>query len=206
MTTLRELGTTWNIPVVQARELGNSVDAIVNSIRGMSGVEGFVLRFDDGQMFKIKCDEYVSMHKARDNLTMEKNVIDIISNDKVDDMLPLLFGEDKDKLIKFSDDFHHNVRKTADRLYWIALSGMDNTNKSKKRFALEIVNNHSPHYERSILFSIFDKLMEGDWSVDDTIGLVMKVIKNNTGTSTKVDSIRGLFGSIKWDEVQIISD
>lgn len=198
---LRELTAKWNIPLVQAREInGNSIGEILDAIRSMDGIEGFVIRFQDtGLMYKSKCDSYVAMHKAKDNINLEKNVIAMIVNEKVDDVLPLLFGDDRENLSKFNDAVNHAIRETADRLFWVAQASHDNLNGSAKRFSLEVVENYKKHGERGILFTVFNNLDKG---IEGAIDAVKNIIKNNLSTQTKVESVRHLFGNIRWNEVK----
>jgi hypothetical protein len=202
---LRELSIKWNIPLVQAREFnGNSLNDILNTIRDMNGVEGFVIRFQDtGLMYKIKCDSYVAMHKAKDNITLEKNVIAMIINEKVDDVLPLLFDDDRDRLIKFNDAVNHAIKEKAEHYFWIAQASHDNFNGSAKRFSLEVVDQYKKHGEHGILFTCFNNIENG---IDGAIDAVKNVIKNNISTQPKVENVRYLFGNIRWVEMTTMGD
>jgi hypothetical protein len=194
---LRELSAKWNIPLVQAREInGASISEVVDAIREMDGIEGFVIRFQDtGLMYKSKCDSYVAMHKAKDNINFEKNVLAMIISEKVDDVLPLLFGDDRTNLIKFNDAVNHAIAETAERLFWIAQASHDNFNGSAKRFALEVVEQHKKQGERGILFTCFNNIEKG---VEGALDAVKSIIQTNLSTQTKVENVRHLFGGLRW--------
>ena len=54
-----------------------------------------------GHMVKVKADNYVLLHKSKDAISQEKNVIDVIVDYKVDDLLPILSDKDRETLISF---------------------------------------------------------------------------------------------------------
>jgi predicted Rdx family selenoprotein len=82
--------TAWNIPVVKAVNglAVQNINLFVKQVREWDDGEGIVLRFDTGHMVKIKCDDYVLRHKSKDSISQEKNVLQTILEDAVDDLCP----------------------------------------------------------------------------------------------------------------------
>jgi RNA ligase len=87
------------IPVVnQFSYTGDNFNDILNYVKNMQEGEGIVIRFDDGHMVKIKADLYVSLHRAKSLIENERDVMELVLNEKVDDLYPLLYKEDAQKL------------------------------------------------------------------------------------------------------------
>ena len=65
----------------------------------------FIYFLLDLGFFFVKSDWYVKIHKVKDDLRFEKNIIDLIINSKLDDSKSFLPEEDIKKLDKFESDF-----------------------------------------------------------------------------------------------------
>jgi RNA ligase len=163
----------------------------VNDISSMTGIEGFVVRFDNGHMVKIKTEEYVMIHKAKDSIGLEKNVVSSIINEKIDDLVSILPEEDAKKLKQFNHEFWEGVKKTEneiielfDDLY------VKKANKDRKAFA-QLTQKFIQPLHRAVLFSMID----GHNPLDRIIFL----IKKNTGSQTNIDKVRSLWNNVKWN-------
>ena len=66
----------------------------IERARQQQGREGDIIRFASGHMIKIKNDWYVRIHKTKDLIRTERNIADIIVNEQLDDVLPLLDASD----------------------------------------------------------------------------------------------------------------
>lgn len=87
---MKSLAEGYGIPVVKALDKNLSID----QVKSMEDSEGIVIRFDDGHMVKVKSDWYCKIHKVKDDVCSESKVLDLIVNEKVDDVLPILMEED----------------------------------------------------------------------------------------------------------------
>jgi RNA ligase len=129
---------------------GNLSDYIARA-RLQEGREGDIIRFADGQMLKIKNDWYVRIHKTVDKIRFDRHIVDLILNEEVDDVLPMLPQHEADRVHDFAAQF---AKCLTDRVagydrYWntVVASGLD-----RKRYAQEwmptIKNNDSfaPQY------------------------------------------------------------
>lgn len=168
----------------------NSMEHLIEDTRGLQGAEGWVLRFADGHMLKIKAEEYVRFHKTKDGLAQEKNLIDLLVNEKLDDAKAFMMDDDRHRVEQFEDQFWHGF----DTQVHVAQTSLDTVRQvvqgDRKRFALE----HAPKLVptiRSVMFACWD----GDRQVRDEL---LGVIRKNVGTQTKVDSVRHLWGDAKW--------
>jgi len=188
-TTLVGLGAYWHIPVVQAHEI---TEDLIKTIAGWEGAEGVVVRFDDGHMVKIKAEWYVLRHKSKEAITREKNVVDYIVNDRVDDVLPFLQVEDQDRLKAFQREFWAGFDQVVEgyEKYWFMVqqSGLD-----RKRYALE----WKPTIEKNDGFA--PVYVFGRFSGKDGRQMVLDEIRKNVGTQTKINEVRRLWNGVQWD-------
>ena len=190
-SSMEALAEPYRIPVVQQWQGSyNSVADFVAKAQGLEDEEGYVIRFSDGHMLKVKNMWYVQLHKVKALLEFEKDVWLLILDGKQDDLMSVMEDEDKARVENFSTDFFEAINEAAERLKWIVIAAQDNLNGSKKKFALEVVPQH-PDLERGLLFSI--------WDDADPLTVVKDFIRKNTGTQTKVDHVRPLLGGIRWE-------
>lgn len=170
----------YDIPVVQ--EMKNPVD----TISSMKDIEGVVVRFDNGHMIKIKSEWYVAIHKTKENILFEKNVIKLILEDKLDDILPNLSNSDVDRLLSYKETLLNNIDQHVifcqDILAYTK-------NKDKKHFAINVAPNLHP-WLRVACFAA--------WNDHSRLRELMVVnILKKTGSQNDVDSIRDIIGG-KW--------
>lgn len=91
-------------------------DTLVSDIRDNTGTEGVVVQFQGGAMVKIKTDEYVLMHKAKELMSREKDIIALILEGKLDDLLPLVDESNREALMEYQGkvmSFIHGLYKRA---------------------------------------------------------------------------------------------
>lgn len=190
---MRQYAAKWNVEVVKAYEgTTHNMEQLIAHARGQENQEGYILRFDDGHMVKIKGDWYVRIHKAKDNLALEKNVVDMIVNEKVDDAKAFMLDEDRHRVDKFETAFWNGIAESTrryDHSYQLVLAnGLD-----RKRYAQEWMptvkayDTFAPQY----IFGRFDG--------KDGRQMIVDYIRKNTGTQTKINSVRNLWGGHCWD-------
>lgn len=189
-------GTHYGLPVVRA--LPGSVEsltAFMAEVHDLEGAEGYVIRFADGHMVKVKGWWYLQIHKTKALLRWEKDVWDLLLHHKLDDAKAFMDRQDRACVEAFAQAFETAVQQTAERLRWVVLAARDNLGDSKKRFALEAVNVPSvPGPERTLLFQI--------WDGADPAQAVRAYLKAHTTTQTKVDAARLLVGGVNWYDVR----
>lgn len=125
----------FNVVPVYGSVEGNLADYIARA-REQEGREGDIIRFADGQMLKIKNDWYVRIHKTVDRIRFDRHIVDLILNEEVDDVLPMLPQHEADRVHSFAQRFAdrlHAVVENYDRYYkTVVASGLD-----RKRYAQE---------------------------------------------------------------------
>lgn len=137
------LADSWSIDVVGTLEFDK------NAV----GVEGVVIRLSDGHMAKMKAESYMRIHKAKDKITVEKNAVDAILNNEIDDLLPELGQEDRDRVVALDVALH---RFLDSRSKMLALEVAEDVElfKDKKTYALEA---QRPQYIKAAVFKMWDE-------------------------------------------------
>lgn len=188
-----EFAEEYGVDVVRAYE--GTVENIMELARTQVEGEGWVIRFDDGHMLKVKTDAYCAIHKAKSMITSEKAVLECIVNAGIDDLLPILYKEDADKLRSFNTAFWEEVEKTINMVSF-DYSLSRSLYQSKKDYA--IATQSSDPIRRSFIFKLWDS--DGFWNVRAKVSeLVINRIKSSLSSNRKLDENRALWGSLKWD-------
>ena len=92
-----------------------NMEHLIAETRAAEDMEGWIILFDDGQMLKVKGDWYVRIHKTKDNLIWEKNLIELLVNEKLDDTKPYMLEEDLKRVEAFETDFWIGIHDTVKR-------------------------------------------------------------------------------------------
>lgn len=174
----------YRIPVVRfAFKTHNEMKDFVQHVRDLEDLEGFVVRFDDGHMLKLKCDWYVQIHKAKEKILQDRNIVELILDNNLDDVKAHLPAEDRDRLTLFEIQFNLAVSDTAfmldNDLNWLREEKID-----RKTFALEHAEKYD-QYMRALIFKNFDVVDFGKYWDD-----VRNTIRNNLTKTVKYEAIR----------------
>jgi RNA ligase len=167
---------------------------LIAHTRALKDAEGYVIRFHDGHMVKIKADDYVLKHNSKELINLEKNVIDIIFHNKADDFASLLDGNDRDTFLRFNDDVLNEFFNTVNQ-YSKEIDYCLCTHTDKKDFALNYHGNN--RLVRDIVFKCFD-LNKTTVEFEFVYRYLAIFILKNTKTQTGVDSVRHLWYSLDW--------
>ena len=187
--SLVAMGRQYGVPVVKAYH-SFDLASCLEFCKANEGSEGFVLRFIGGHMIKIKADWYVKLHRVKDMVSREKDVIRLIIDEQLDDLFPTLLQVDRDRIQKFQHEFLEGARSTAEILkLCVEYARVDGL--TKKAFALEILGSKMKRYS-NLLFSI--------WDGKDPMATVIGKIDKSLSSSTKVEEVRFLFNA-RFNEV-----
>lgn len=187
-----EIAQHYNIAVVKAIN-GLSIQNIelcVNQIRQWDDGEGVVIRFNTGHMVKIKTDDYVLRHKSKEAINQEKNVLQTVLEDSVDDLVPLLSPSDADRIKSFQKAFWVAVDDLAGEMADLYNLG-NMMYPDKKDFAVEFV-------QRKIL-PIHGPIMYAMKNGKGSKQAIIEMISKNISTQTRIDENRWLFGNLNWN-------
>ena len=183
---------TWRIPIVAYSNIDYSSAADhAENIRNLKGIEGFVL-VANGHRLKVKTDEYVAIHKAKEKILQERNILEMILSNTMDDVKAHLPDDDVKKINDFEADFYRLYRSlnwsvhTAAALYVNTLS--------RKEFALG-TGKDLDGLTRSVIFSVWDNP-----SASDVETKILSVIMNHLGKTSSYDELKSLwFPNLKYE-------
>jgi RNA ligase len=189
---MKSYASAWNIPVVKAVDglAVQNIELFVKQVREWESEEGVVVRFDNGGMVKIKADDYVLRHKSKDSISQEKNVLDCILQDAVDDLVPLLTPEDADRIHRFQRAFHAGLDEVALEMAELFVEG-NKMYPEKKDFAVEFVQKKVSSLHAPIMYA----MKGGKGSKEVLIDMIGKSL----GSQPKIDAARWMFGNINWN-------
>lgn len=146
------------VPVVQPYPL---VSFDIDAVKSDPINEGLVVRFRDGSMVKVKADIYCTKHGAVDSVSHCHGVLELAFANVLDDVLPNLAGEFKQRVIDYRDAFFRSLDIAKAKLI-TAVEEHDDLDQ--KEFALVIKD----HPWRGLMFG-YRKTRDADKVVDDYV-------------------------------------
>jgi RNA ligase len=189
---MKTYATSWNIPVVKAVDglAVQNIELFVKQVREWENDEGVVVRFDTGHMIKVKADDYVLRHKSKDAISQEKNVLQTILDDSVDDLVPLLTPEDGERIQRFQKAFWASVEDVSYEMAQKFLSG-NTVYPDKKDFAVEFVQKKVDPTHAPVMYG-----MKGG---KGSRGILVEMIAKSLSSQSKIDAARWMWGGLKWN-------
>jgi len=183
------------IPCVSAYKINrvydsSGLDNLIKIIRSLEDEEGVVILFEDGHMVKMKSDWYISIHRAKSLLENERDVIGIILDNKEDDLLSVLNQEDKDRLLKFTDEVWNSIYEFMESLDLLLHTTREMDRKEFAKYT-ELIN----PVLRSFGFKFFDNRV-----VD--INEITDYVKKRLGSNRSFESVRNIIPH-RWKEVKL---
>ena len=155
---------------------GNLDDYIFRA-RQLEGREGDIIRFTDGQMLKIKNDWYVRIHKTLDRIRFDRNIVDIIINNNMDDVLPMLPENESNKVKAFESEFWSAYSTKKEYLEKVLKDIYVKSKCDRKIIAVKLL----PKYEDKALGQYAFGVLDGKLVED----ILMDSIKKNIGSNAK---------------------
>lgn len=188
--TLVEVAKEFGIPVVKT--LGKLTNSFINDSRSESGLEGYVVRYDNGHMVKIKNDWYCKLHKNKEGIIFEKNVWNLILTDQMDDQKALLPKEDVIKIEQYENEFYeifmNYVQYLNDETNKIR-NELKNSTNIKKDFNLTLANNYDNQIKQ-----LFFRLLNND----DAVIVLKEFLLKNTNAASSIENIKKIIPFPKW--------
>jgi T4 RnlA family RNA ligase len=141
------------------------MEAGVQSIYDMKGIEGFVIGLGSGQRFKVKTAEYFALHRAKDSIQSDKRLFEVALNDATDD-LRTMFHDDQytlDRITKMealvmplynhlvaSTEAYHNDNKHLSQKDY-AVKGQKVLDRVGFHLSMQLFNGKIPDYKGMIM-------------------------------------------------------
>lgn len=181
-------GVKAPVPVIAHGDSIADLNGFVRAARGLQNAEGYVIRFDDGLMLKIKADEYVLRHRSKSAIDLEKNALRAVLENADDDLHALLAEHDAAALRAYGTD----VRDTLVRLVQHVTDMVERSKgMDRKTFALENVPK-LPELLRPAAFVAY--------SGGDARSAFVSHIVRQISSGPKVEAVRAALGLPSWHD------
>lgn len=191
-TQLQELAGEYGLDLVRQFEGSvESMQSLMDHTRDLQNAEGYVVRWLDGHMVKIKGEQYCQIHRAKEGILRENAVIEMILDEKLDDVKAFLLLDDRAALEEYESRFWQGVHVTAAEWQRVYTQVRARYGNDRKGFALAAGDMDA--HVRSAVFKCWDQA-DLDWCE-----MVTDTVRRNLSTLIKTDAARGLWGNAVWD-------
>lgn len=152
---------SYGIEVVKSFDY-DSVDigSFASNIDNMIGIEGFIIKYKNGHMFKIKTSEYVFIHKTKEQILNDRYIIKLMMEGEIDDVIPKLDEDDREHVEDVMSMYNRLYHAKQEKLLEMAKNLFDIYNGDRKQFA---INEKINSIYTQFVFKYFSN------PVDDTI-------------------------------------
>ncbi len=182
---LLALGERFGVAVAASFGSVAEIRAFIEESRALPDIEGYVIAFDDGHRLKLKTDGYVLRHRAFAGLHNEKNVLNWVVEDAVDDVIPLISEEAGDRVKAYRDAVMRSVMQHV-----ATIEGFHAAHKDGPRKDYAIAAGKTlPKPLVSAAFAVLDGGSARD--------AVMKHLAWAGHSETRVDQVRKLY-DLSW--------
>lgn len=170
----------FDIPVVEIFPSDMPLDDLIRHVRSVEDIEGIIFRFHNGHMLKVKTDLYTRMHKSKDIVSNDRRIIELILEEHIDDIKPMLMEDDISRVETLEKKVGENIQILTDRLEKKAFPyrGMD-----KKYFALNHANDLDPFYRRAVFSILNDETV-------NTYEIAKKFIHDNAKADNRFEQFQ----------------
>lgn len=164
----------------------DSLEEYVERQRLAENREGDIIRFADGHMLKIKNNWYVRIHKALDRVRFDRNIVDLIINENLDDVVPMMPQVEIERIRDFEHRFWVAFKQKENRLYGQYLNATKTYRGDKKRIALELVPKLEHKSDAAFIFRMVDGY--------DLRDMMIEHVRKGIGTNVKWDACASWMG------------
>jgi RNA ligase len=171
-----------------------NVETFMADARALTGEEGYVIRFHDGHMVKVKGEEYCQIHGTKELLQHEKDVVSLIAYDRLDDAKAFMTDDDRERVDAFHTAYETGVEATSAELASIVADVLKTAGDDPKAFAQALMSTKYPAEYQSMLF----RVKAGADASGEIRKVIAKFAHPTAGTQSRIDAIRHLFGGLRW--------
>jgi RNA ligase len=116
--------------------------------------EGVIIRFNDGHMLKAKNDWYVRIHKVLDKCRFDRNIIELILNEELDDVVGMVPVDVSMRMRKLENLFWKAFKQKENRLYGLRIACQQSYGDDRKQIALKLVPTLKDKTDASFIFKM----------------------------------------------------
>jgi len=184
---IASIAEQFGVPVVKQYEgTAKNIQQLVEHTRGLKGQEGFVVRFKSGHMVKIKSEWYVNLHKTKDLIRYERNLVRLIFDNQIDDLKQFLDASDFSRVEKYCELFEYDIKQFIDA----AVKHLDRVRESgidRKTYALTTALVVHPII-KTMVFKLWDRQV----MVADVEQILVDQIRAHLSTNVKFEELRNM--------------
>lgn len=133
--SMLDIGQKFDIPVVDVIDPQTDMRQFIEHVSKLEDVEGFIIRFINGHMIKIKCDWYCTVHRAKESAVFDRHIVTMILDEKLDDIISHFPEDERNRLREFENNITTSIKYHTHRIHTIVrvvkASGI-----TRKEFAL----------------------------------------------------------------------
>lgn len=170
------------------------VRQLVELVRTWEVEEGIVAVLPSGQRVKIKADAYVLKHRAKDRLSREREVLELILDGKEDDLLPLLDDASRDAVVRYASDVRFALSESAEFITDYVAAAKNVIGDDVKAFALGYVKSGLLGSYHALAYKVF----RGANAFDAIKEIALHATRKRGG----IEDIRPLIGKVDWETYQ----
>jgi len=154
-----QMANKYNVRVVELENL--SLEQLLNEMKTVQShkKEGWVINLD-GHLIKLKCDDYVSIHRLLDKVSSVNVIIESIAEEKYDDLLSKIPDKYKDRVKNIAALIFKYLKETKEDIFKYFNEAPKDT---RKDFMLWVENNvpqNIKHYVRNEYLGIEYNLLK----------------------------------------------
>ncbi|GAM20255.1 hypothetical protein SAMD00019534_034300 [Acytostelium subglobosum LB1] len=203
-----KVAAQFNVPVAKCVDQAalcsesKTAEELLVKVQEMKDIEGYILRFDDGRVYKMKCTWYFNLSKSAPiNLTHEKDIWMMILDNKLDDTVSGLcaMGPLPVRYVKIQK-FARELFETIEELTHNVINELYTIKQAKRtRKIIHADSQIEPHFKK-LLFEFFDEIdVEEDRSIylSRVSKFIIYHLKSQCGTASKLNHAREMVGGLK---------
>jgi RNA ligase len=199
LNMMLELAVEYGVEVVRRYEgTPDSMQHLMEETQGILDQEGWVVTWPHLRV-KIKGESYLRIHRTKENLVRENNVIEMILDEVIDDVKPFLHKDDLLRLESYEIAFWHGINATVHAWSAKHKAVCETYGEDRKAFALGEASNMDG-FMRAALFKAWADTQF------DFYEYLIDVLKKSISTQTKVDAARYLWGGVTWAPQEMSDD
>ena len=189
-----DYGRYWGVRVVDAVRVDRIADIedFVAGVRESVGREGVVLRYEDGHMVKIKSDDYVMRHRAVDGLRTERDALQVVLDDTVDDLIPLLPEADVVRLVNYQRDVSLALDTTERIVSELFADGVARY-PDKRDFATRFVQ------DRHSVNPAYAPILYAMYGGQNPRSVLTDLLSKSLGSETRFEGVKWIVEGVIWD-------
>lgn len=111
---MKKQADAFDIDCVDMYPATRNLKKFANDVKHMKDIEGFVLRFNNGLMLKIKTEEYVIKHKSVDLIANERNLVKLILEGNIDDLKSIVENDERKIVEKLEKNVYNYFVKMGE--------------------------------------------------------------------------------------------